>query len=168
MTVMDIPSKSKTGVQHNYIIGLNHISVHVRDVNEATAFWMDLFEANPYRDFPGKRLFHVEISGVVLAFFDHPGVIGSKVEFPHYAFSASPEGMRVLKKRLDDAGVKTHPLWTRNKSEALMYFRDPSGNLFELYCAQYDRPEELKIGLGKDGGDFRPPIDDLNYDWPKR
>lgn len=49
-----------------------------------------------------------------------------------------------------------------------MYFRDPSGNLFELYCPQYDRPEDIEIGLGKAvGSTFRPPIDDLNYEWPK-
>ncbi len=169
MSTLDMPSeKQKTGVHYNYILGLNHISVHVRDVDEATAFWMDLFEAKPYRDFPGKRLFHVEISGVVLAFFEQSGVIGSKVEFPHYAFTASSEGMRVLKKRLDDAGVKTHPFWTRNRMEALMYFRDPSGNLFELYCPDYDRPDELRLSTDKPGGDFMPAIEDMAYEWPKR
>lgn len=168
MSTLDVSSEKKIGVQNNYILGLNHISVHVRDVDEACAFWMDLFEAEPYRDFPGKRLFHVQISGVVLAFFEQPGVIGSKVEFPHYAFTASAAGMRVLKQRLEDAGVKTHPLWTRNKIEALMYFRDPSGNLFELYCPDYDRVDELRLASEKEGGDFRPPLDDLMYDWPKR
>lgn len=167
MSTLDVSSKEKIGVQNNLILGLNHISVHVRDVDEATAFWMDLFEAEPYRDFPPKQLFHVQISGVVLAFFEQPGVIGSKVEFPHYAFTASPEGMRVMKERLEKAGVKTHPLWTRNQIEALMYFRDPSGNLFELYCPEYDRVEELRLSSDKEGGDFRPNIDDLAYHWPQ-
>lgn len=169
MSTLSISSeREKIGIQNNYILGLNHISVHVRDVDEATAFWMALFEAEPYRDFPGKRLFHVQISGVVLAFFEQSGVIGSNVEFPHYAFTASPEGMRVLKKRLEDAGVKTHPLWTRNRTEALMYFKDPSGNLFELYCPEYDRPEELRLAADKEGGDFRPSLDDMAYEWPSR
>ncbi len=168
MTVQNVSQeKKKIGVQHNYILGLNHISVHVRDVDEATAFWMDLFEAEPYRDRPGRQLFHVKISGVVLAFFQQPGVVGTKVAYPHYGFTTSPEGMRVLKKRLDDSGVKTHPFWTRDRITALMYFRDPSGNLFELYCPKYDRTDELRLASDRNG-DYEPPIDNLMYDWPKR
>jgi len=167
MEALDVSTKRKIGVQDNYILGLNHISLHVRSVDEAVKFWMDLFEATPHRHRPPNRLFHVKISGTVFAFFEHPGVIGRDVEFPHYAFTASAEGMRVLKKRLEDAGVKTHPFWTRNQTEALMYFRDPSGNLFELYCPEYDRPEDTQVGLGKAiEGSFRPPIADLNYEWP--
>jgi catechol 2,3-dioxygenase-like lactoylglutathione lyase family enzyme len=165
--VADLP-KTKKGVQDNYILGLNHVSLHVRNVDEAVKFWMDLFEATPHNQRPGRQLFHVKLSGTVLAFFELKGVIGRDVEFPHYAFTTSCEGMRVLKQRLEEAGVKTHPFWTRNQSEALMYFRDPSGNLFELYCPQYDRPEDTQVGLGKaSGSTFRPPIGDLNYEWPK-
>lgn len=169
MATVEATQRKKVGVQNNLIVGLNHISIFVRNVDEATKFWMDIFEAEPYRDFPPKQLFHVKLSGVVLAFFDSRGkLVDPTFEYPHYAFTASPEGMRVMKKRLDDAGVKTHPLWTRNREEALLYFRDPSGNLFELYCPKYDRVAELRIGLGKVGGDFQPPIGDLMYDWPKR
>lgn len=150
----------------DYILGLNHIALHVRNVDEATAFWMNLFDAVPYRDFPPKRLFHVRVAGVVLAFFEQPGLIGRDVEFPHYAFTLSSEGIRVMKQRLEAAGVKTHPLWTRNQKEALMYFRDPSGNLFEFYCPEYDRVEDLKLGGSK--GSFQPPINDLMYEWPKK
>lgn len=167
MTVDDASNDSaKTGVQDTYITGLAHISVHVRDVDEATAFWMDLFDAEPHRDRPGRQLFHVEISGVVLAFFELPGAVDTRLAYPHYAFTTTPEGMRVLKKRLDDVGVKTHPFWTRDRITALMYFRDPTGNLFELYCPKYDRPDELRMATDR-GGDFEPPIDDLMYDWPK-
>lgn len=159
--------KTHTGLcQH--IVGLNHISLHVRSVDEATKFWIDIFGAQPHNHRPPKRLFHVNVAGTVLAFFEQPGVIGRETEFPHYAFTVTAEGMRAIKQRLEGAGVKTHPLWTRNQKEALMYFRDPSGNLFELYCPQYDRPGETQIGLGKTAdSSFRPPIDQLNYEWPK-
>ena len=69
-----------------------------------------------------------------------------------------------MKQRLDEAGVKTHQPWTRNRREALMYFRDPSGNLFELYCPDYDRTEELALAKQR-GGDFHPDVDALFYDW---
>jgi len=158
--------KTKIGVQEKYISGLAHISVHVRDVDEACAFWIDLFEADPHRDRPGRQLFHVELAGVVLAFFELPGAVDTGVSYPHYAFTTTAEGMRVMKRRLDEAGVKTHPLWTRDHVTALMYFRDPTGNLFELYCPQYDRPDELRLATDR-GGDFEPPINDLMYDWPR-
>lgn len=167
MSVQNVPQeKNRIGIQDKYILGLSHISVRVRDVDEAAAFWIDLFEAEPYHRRPNGQVFEIRLSGVVLAFFDAPGVIGTKVAYPHYAFIASPEGMRVLKKRLDDAGVKTHPIWTRDYIKALMYFRDPSGNMFELYCPKYDRPDELRLAKARNG-DFEPPIEDMMYDWPK-
>ncbi len=159
--------KRKIGVQNNYILGLSHISVHVRDVDEASAFWIDLFEAEPHRRRPDGQIFEVQLSGVVLGFFEAPGAIDTEAAYPHYAFVASPEGMRVMKQRLDKAGVKTHPIWTRDYVTALMYFRDPSGNMFELYCPTYDRPDELRLAKSRDG-DFEPPIADMMYDWPKR
>jgi catechol 2,3-dioxygenase-like lactoylglutathione lyase family enzyme len=167
MTIEDAsPREGRVGSEDRYITGLAHISVHVRDVDEATAFWMDLFDAEPFRDRPGRQLFHVILSGVVLAFFEQPGVIDTTVAYPHYAFTATPEGMRVLSKRLEDAGVRTHPFWTRDRITALMYFRDPSGNLFELYCPKYDRPDELRMATDRNG-DYEPPIGDLMYDWPQ-
>jgi hypothetical protein len=47
-----------------------------------------------------------------------------------------------------------------------MYFRDPSGNLLELYCPRV-RPEDAPRMLkGGDAGPFRPPIANLSYEWP--
>ena len=150
-----------------WITGFNHLSLHVRDMLEAGRFWTSLFGAEPFGKVePGKPVFHFRLPGVVLAIFSKKDCKGADPtqEYPHYAFTVTAEGIRGLKARLEQAGVKTHPLWTRNHREALMYFRDPSGNLFELYCPQYDRVSELEIFKGR-GGDFVPPIDKLSYDW---
>lgn len=86
-------------------------------------------------------------------------------EFPHYGFEVTAENVLPLEVRLEAAGVKTHPLWTRRGVEALMDFRDPSGNLFEMYCTQgFEGANKLPRPPGW-GGDFRPPIADLSYDW---
>lgn len=155
----------REGSARDWIMGLNHISLHVRDLAEATRFWTGLFEAEPFGKVePGKPAFHFRLAGAVLALFERPGAIDRKLEYPHYAFTVTPDGLRGLKRRLEGAGVKTHALWTRNRREALMYFRDPSGNLFELYCAEYDRPQELEIFKGR-GGEYLPPVEDLDYDW---
>lgn len=144
-----------------WIIGLNHISLHVRSLEEAQRFWVGIFDGKTRA--VGKRV-HVVIAGVTLAFFEAPGLTGWEHEYPHYAFTVSPDGIRGISSRLQEAGVKTHPLWTRKHREALMYFRDPSGNLFELYCPNYDKEEDLVVAAGR-GGDFVPPIRDLKYDW---
>src|SRR4029453_11262545 len=68
-------------------------------------------------------------------------------EHPHYAFTVRAEDFRPLKERLEAFGVPTHEPWTRSGSTcSLMYFRDPSGNQFEMFCAQGDVGLPLRIG----------------------
>jgi hypothetical protein len=59
--------------------------------------------------------------------------------------------MEAFKACLERAGVPTHAIWTRNRVEALMYFRAPSGNLFELYCKEGYAAEQIPVGKGADG-----------------
>lgn len=162
---MTAATLTRAGSARDWITGLNHIALPVRDLDQAARFWTGLFEAEPFgRVDPNRPLFHFRLPGVVLALFERPGTVSWETEYPHYAFTVTAEGMRGLKARLDEAGVKTHALWTRNRQEALMYFRDPTGNLFELYCPDYDRPQELALFHSR-GGDYRPPVGDLFYDW---
>lgn len=108
----------------------------------------------------------VRVAGTVFGLSEQPGGWTSPdAEFPHYAFEVAGQDLDALKARLEANGVKTHPIWTRHGVEALMYFRDPSGNLFELYCTQgYPGAATAPRPPGW-GGDFRPPIADLSYDW---
>jgi hypothetical protein len=67
-----------------------------------------------------------------------------------------------MKKRLDSYDVPNYP-YRRDKT-ALMYFRDPSGNLLELYCdSGYAALESLPAAPRRGG----PAIDfrGLNYRW---
>ena len=59
--------------------------------------------------------------------------------------------MEAFKACLERAGVPTHAIWTRNRVEALMYFRAPSGNLFELYRKEGYAAEQIPVGKGADG-----------------
>ena len=55
--------------------------------------------------------------------------------------------MEPLKERLRELGVPSDDIWTPFRSEALMYFRDPSGNLFELYCHEgYKKANSVPVG----------------------
>jgi catechol 2,3-dioxygenase-like lactoylglutathione lyase family enzyme len=120
-----VQAPSAQSFQPGWVTGINHLALPVRNVDEALRFWTRLFGGAPYRVRAGKQTFHVQLPGVVLAFFERPGVSASGAEFPHYAFTVTPEGMRGLTRLLEEAGVATHRPWTRNRTEALMYFRDP-------------------------------------------
>ena len=144
------------------VAGFNHMTIPVRDMYE------------------GKRFLTEVLGGdVVLELADHITVAvgGAQVgmapmaggwtaydaEFPHYAFFVEPEDMVPLKERLESYGVPTHDIWTRNGIEALMYFRDPSGNLLELYCKSGFKDAD-KLPRGGAGGDYTIDFAALNYD----
>jgi hypothetical protein len=115
---------------------------------------------------PTPAFTEVRVAGTIIGFSEQKGAwTAPDAEFPHYAFEVPPLEFEPLKARLDAAGVKTHPIWTRHGVEALMYFRDPSGNLFELNCIEgFPNAEALPHAQGW-GGDFRPPVAHLSYDW---
>ena len=60
---------------------------------------------------------------------------GRDVEYPHYAFHADAENFLKMIEWLKSHGVVTPGPWTRDGKKGLMYFRDPSGNLLEIYCS---------------------------------
>jgi hypothetical protein len=67
---------------------------------------------------------------------------------------------------LNSHGVVTPGPWTRDGKKGLMYFRDPSGNLLEIYCSG-DFPAAATFPRGiKQGGDYKTDYAALCYDWP--
>jgi catechol 2,3-dioxygenase-like lactoylglutathione lyase family enzyme len=68
-----------------------------------------------------------------------------------------------LKQRLEAFGIPTHEPWTRTGSTcALMYFRDPSGNQFEMFCPDGETGLRLRVGH-RAGGDYVIPFPTLVY-----
>jgi hypothetical protein len=64
--------------------------------------------------------------------------------------------------------VPTSNLWTRRGIEALLFFRDPSGNVIELYCEEgYKGADRLPKGPPRGHGTV-VDIDALGYDAWKR
>jgi catechol 2,3-dioxygenase-like lactoylglutathione lyase family enzyme len=146
-------------------VGFAHASLPVRDVSEACRFWTQVLGAEPVLNHHPEQFAEIRVGGIILGFSRQPsGWTGRTAEFPHYAFFVKPEDMDTFKARLERAGVPTHAIWTRNRVEALMYFRDPSGNLFELYCKEGYAVDTIPVGKGA-GGDFQVNLAALNYDW---
>ena len=164
-TIANAPSSgadaSPSPMQRAYFA---HMSLPVRDREEAVRFFVNVLGAEVVLDLPVFT--EVRMAGTIIGLSQQKGGwTAPDAEYPHYAFEVPPEDFEPLKARLEAHGVKTHPIWTRSRVEALMYFRDPSGNLFEFYCTEgFPNADKLPVSK-KEGGDFLPPIDQLSYEW---
>lgn len=135
----------------------------------------------PSRDLGASEAFYVDVLGAELIASDGMGFrvrIGDfeiavarqagggtppGCEYPHYALTVTPEQFVGLKRRIDAFGVPTNEPWTRvNRRYALMYFRDPSDNQFELFAPDGAGDYPLKVGA-KSGGDYATDFHALSY-----
>ena len=84
-------------------------------------------------------------------------------EYPHIAFNVGPDALVQMKDWLTACGVPTSNFWTRKGIETLMFFRDPSGNVIELFCdSGYDGAADLPRGPARGHG-ITLDIDELRY-----
>lgn len=145
------------------VSGFSHLSLAVRDLAEGVRWFQDVLSASLVND--NTTFKEVKLGSVIVGLSPQPsGWTAPDAEFPHYAFFIEPEDFVPLKERLEAFGIPTHPIWTRHHKEALMYFRDPSGNLFELYCTKgFKGVEDLPLPP-EYGGDFEVNFRALTYD----
>ena len=133
--------------------GLSHIAIPSRDLDQSKQFFVDVLGGELTVDEPALARIQFGNFGIVLA----PQVGGATpahAEYPHYAFTVAPKDFMGIKQRLDAFGVPTHDPWGRmNRPHALMYFRDPSGNEFELFCPSGFNAVPLRFG-SRAGGDY--------------
>ncbi len=143
--------------------GIDHVSFPCRDLAEGIRF---------YREVLGGTLLVQESA---FALFDICGVrigIGSDgctfldagTEYPHVGLACSAEALVQMKDWLGRCGVSSSDFWTRQGKEALMFFRDPSGNVIELFCHEgYADAPNLARGPARGHG-ITVDIDALRYD----
>lgn len=134
----------------------------------------------PMRDMHEAKRFFVNVLGGTVAFErpEHITVIvgGAEIglspeaggwtaadaEYPHYTFLVKSADLIPLRERVESYGVPTSEVWSRNGTDAAMYFRDPSGTLWELYCESGFKGA-TRQGVSA-GGDYMPDVKALNYD----
>lgn len=90
------------------------------------------------------------------------GWTGVDDEYPHYAFYIDGANFELMRGWLATRDVPYYPY--RRDQTALMYFRDPSGNLFELYCRQLKAAASFARGK-KPGGSYEIDFAALNCRW---
>jgi catechol 2,3-dioxygenase-like lactoylglutathione lyase family enzyme len=112
-------------------VRFSHINLPTRDFAQATRFYTEVLGGELIEDGPPVRI-QLGTFGIALG-PQQGGATEPNREHPHYAFTVHAEDFKALKERLEAYGVPTHEPWTRSGSPcSLMYFRDPSGNQFEM------------------------------------
>ena len=140
-----------------------HASLYCRDLNQAKRFFTKVMGGELIHDVDGFA--EVRVAGVIIGLTIRPGTTtGRSAEFPHYAFFAEPEDFLPMAAWLRQNGVVTTEPWTRDGVKGLLYFRDPAGNLFEMYCPKLNEAASFVRGK-KQGGSYTIDFDKLNYDW---
>lgn len=144
----------------------DHVSVPCRDLDEAKAFFIDVLGGELRVDTP--IFAEVRLGGTYIGF----GTMGTtfmapSTEYPHMAFTIGPDEMARMKAWLTQCEIPTSNYWTRHGKEALMYFRDPSGNVFECYCNEFPGADAFPRGKAIGHG-VAVDIDAIRYDTWKR
>jgi catechol 2,3-dioxygenase-like lactoylglutathione lyase family enzyme len=140
-----------------------HASIFCNDLEQAKRFFTKVIGGELIHDVDGFA--EVRVAGIIIGFTVRPGsTTGRDAEYPHYAFFIEPEDFLPMVAWLRRNGVTTSEPWTRDGIKGLLYFRDPSGNLLEMYCPKLKEAASFARGA-KQGGRYTIDFAGLNYQW---
>jgi catechol 2,3-dioxygenase-like lactoylglutathione lyase family enzyme len=143
--------------------GFAHASLYCRDLEQAKRFFTRVLGGELIHDVNGFA--EVRIAGVIIGLTIRPGQTTARnAEYPHYAFFAESDDFLPMVSWLRQNGVVTSEPWTRDGVKGLLYFRDPSGNLLEMYCKKSNDAPGFARGA-KQGGSYSVDFAALNYQW---
>ena len=140
-----------------------HASIPCRDLEQEKRFFTKVIGGELVHDAAGFA--EIRVAGIILGLSDRPGrSTGRSAEYPHYAFFIEPEDFLPMATWLRQNGVTTSEPWTRDGIKGLLYFRDPAGNLFEMYCPKLKEAASFARGA-KQGGSYAIDFSSLSYEW---
>jgi catechol 2,3-dioxygenase-like lactoylglutathione lyase family enzyme len=132
------------------LVGINHVALQVDDIEEAVAFYTDLFRPTAVdRSEPGAAV--LEFGDQFLALFER----GPRTEEPHFGLVVDDK--QAARHALEEAGVEILP-------GGRLDFRDPSGNVVQV--VQYDqiqfaKTERVLNGMGLELGKTERALGEL-------
>jgi catechol 2,3-dioxygenase-like lactoylglutathione lyase family enzyme len=140
-----------------------HASLFCRDLAQAKRFFTKVIGGELIHDVEGFA--EVRVAGIIIGMTERPGrPTGRDAEYPHYAFFIESEDFLPMVAWLRQNCVTTSEPWTRDGIKGLLYFRDPTGNLFEMYCPKLKEAATFVRGA-KQGGSYSIDFAGLNYEW---
>lgn len=168
------PFQAEDAVQPRYGPGrapaleeFSHLSLPCRDMEEAIIFYSivmggDLLMESPLFSILRVGGVDIGVGSVGVSFID------GDAEYPHQAFFCGPAELAEWRDWLASFEVPSSAHWTRTGVEALMFFRDPSGNLWELFCREgFEGADRLPRGPARGHG-TAVDVEALRYDKWKR
>lgn len=163
--VKEVPGERTQAIGPPQFNGLDHVSLPCRDLEEGIRFYRDVLGGEMTVNDGTFAQFRIAGAKVGISEAGTTFMTGS-AEYPHIAFNVGPDALVQMKAWLDACGVPTTNFWTRKGIETLMFFRDPSGNVIELYCeGGYDGAADLPRGPARGHG-TAVDVDRLGYtDW---
>jgi len=152
-----------TEIQRPRFTSFAHASIFCTELEQAKRFFTKVIGGELIHDVDGFA--EVRIAGVIIGFTVRPGTTtGRDAEYPHYAFFIEAKDFLPMVAWLRQNGVVTTEPWTRDGVKGLLYFRDPAGNLFEMYCSKLGEAASFARGK-KQGGGYEIDFAALNYEW---
>jgi catechol 2,3-dioxygenase-like lactoylglutathione lyase family enzyme len=151
------------GAQRPSVTAFAHASLFCEDLEQAKRFFTKVIGGELIHDVDGFA--EVSVAGIIIGLTVRPGTTTARdAEYPHYAFFIEAEDFLPMVDWLRQNGVVTSEPWTRDGIKGLLYFRDPSGNLFEMYCRKLQEACHFARGT-KQGGGYTIDFAALNYRW---
>jgi catechol 2,3-dioxygenase-like lactoylglutathione lyase family enzyme len=131
------------------LVGINHIALHVDDIDEAVAFYTGLFQPTEVnRSVPGAAF--LRFGDQFIALFER----GPRTEEPHFGLVVDDK--QAARRALEEAGVEI--------LGARLDFLDPSGNRVQV--VQYDeiqftKTDRILEGMGLELGKTEQALAEL-------
>ena len=118
------------------IIGINHMTLAVHDIERSFAFYRDVLGFEPLCKWEGSAYFLVGDSetGLWFCLDRDPGRMSTSCA-THYAFSVKPEDFATLSDRIKQSGAI---VYKNNTSPGYsLYFLDPDGHKLEIHVGDW-------------------------------
>jgi catechol 2,3-dioxygenase-like lactoylglutathione lyase family enzyme len=141
----------------------HHVSIPCRDLEEGIRFYTEVMGGRVRVKEPFFASIQVSDAAIGIG-AEGCSYVERSAEYPHFAFHAGGEELLQMKDWLKRCGIPSTIFWTRMGVEALMFFRDPSGNLIEVYCEKgFKGAQDLPRGPARGHG-RTVNVDELYYD----
>jgi catechol 2,3-dioxygenase-like lactoylglutathione lyase family enzyme len=109
--------------------GVDHVVLHVSDVQRSKKFYTDILGMTPYREDDGQVFLHAGSQGIALFKKDDGRPLTAGNDLNHLALNVAAGTYETLKLELERQGVAVAG---RPGDDRCIYFRDPDGHRLQL------------------------------------
>jgi catechol 2,3-dioxygenase-like lactoylglutathione lyase family enzyme len=109
--------------------GVDHVVLHVSDVERAKKFYTEILGMTLYREDPGQVFMHAGQQGIALFKKPDDAPVSAGGDLNHLAFNVASGTYETLKADLERNGVAVSG---RPGQDRCIYFRDPDGHRLQL------------------------------------